>query len=249
MGEQKKQQSLIHIGKMFKPKKYLLSLVLLYGLSVNSQTKTFVVKKASHEINITGYGTDKAWENATILTTFLHPWKPEGLPATSFRALWTDTHLYFLYHVEDYEIITPQRGRGELDAVASDRVEIFFKSDDDKKPYYSLEMDPLGRCLDSKGEFTKYVDFEWDWPIRDFILMASQQKDGYTVEGSISLASLRKLGIYKDDGILNAGLYRGEYYHKDNGEIGIKWISWVVSNPEKPNFHVPNSFGVLKLEN
>lgn len=47
----------------------------------------------------------------------------------------------------------------------------------------------------------------------------------------------------------NAGLYRGEYYHKEADKIAIKWISWVVGNTDKPNFHVPSSFGVLKLEN
>ncbi len=231
--------------------KYLSLLIFLYCFcsSCVSQTKTYLVKKTDGPISVTGNGTDKAWENANVLTEFLHPWEPEGLPTTTFRALSSKTHLYFLYHVEDDQIITPQGNLGEMDTVKSDRVEIFFKSTDEKKPYYSLEMDALGRCLDSEGIFSKKIDIDWDWPKSDFILKASQNEEGYIVEGSISFASLRRLGIYQNDGILNAGLYRGEYYHKDDGEIAIKWISWVVSNPEKPNFHVPNSFGVLKLEN
>lgn len=229
--------------------KYLLSLVLLCFLSCTSQTKIYVVKKTDSDITITGKGSDKGWKNANVLTEFLHPWQPENLPATTFKSLWSDTHLYFLYQVEDHEIITPQRDLGELDAVESDRVEIFFKAADETKPYYSLEMDALGRCLDSDAIFFKNnIDFDWNWPKDDFVLKASQQDGGYTVEGSISLASLRKLGIYQDDGILNAGLYRGEYYTKEDNKTAIKWISWVVSNPDKPNFHVPNSFGVLKLE-
>ena len=229
--------------------KYLYSLILLFCLSCTSQTKTYIVKKTNSDIIVTGSGSDKTWENANVLTEFLHPWQPKSLPSTTFKGLWSDTHLYFLYNVVDNEIITPQRNLGELDAVESDRVEIFFKAADETKPYYSLEMDALGRCLDSDAIFYKNnIDFDWDWPKDDFVLKASQHKGGYIVEGSISLASLRKLGIYKDDGILNAGLYRGEYYTKEDGNIGIKWISWVVSNPEKPNFHVPNSFGVLKLE-
>lgn len=230
--------------------KYLFYSFLLCYLSCTSQTKTYTVKKIDNDITITGSGSDEAWENANVLTEFLHPWQPENLPGTTFKGLWSDTHLYFLYNVEDNEIITPQRNLGELDAVESDRVEIFFKNADETKPYYSLEMDALGRCFDSDGEFYKNnIDSDWDWPKDDFVLKASQRNGGYTVEGSISLASLRKLGIYKDDGILNTGLYRGEYYTKEDGNIGIKWISWVVSDPEKPNFHVPNSFGILKLEN
>jgi len=229
--------------------KYLLSLVLLCHFYISAQTKTYIVNKTKHDIKITGDGSDKAWKKASVLTEFLHPWQPKNLPTTTFKALWSDTHLYFLYCVEDTEIITPQRNLGELDAVESDRVEIFFKATDESKPYYSLEMDALGRCLDSDAEFYKNnIDFDWDWPKGDFVLKASQHERGYIVEGSISLASLRKLGIYKDDGILNAGLYRGEYYRKEDNKIAIKWISWVVANPEKPSFHVPNSFGVLKLK-
>lgn len=228
--------------------KYLLSLILLFCISCSTQTKIYHVKKVDNAIILTGIGTDKAWESANTLTEFLHPWEPNGLPSTEFKALWSDTHFYFLYHVEDSEIVTPQRDLGEMDAVESDRVEIFFKSSDDKKPYYSLEMDALGRCLDSEGEFGKRIDLDWNWPKSDFILKASQNETGYIVEGSISLASLRQLGIYEDDGILNAGLYRGEYYHNKDDEIAIKWISWVVGSTDKPNFHVPNSFGILKLE-
>jgi len=228
--------------------KYLLLLGLFFCLSCSAQTKTYVVKKTAKDILITGDGTDEDWANANILTGFLHPWEPEGLPATTFRGLWSDTHFYFLYHVEDAEIITPQSGLGELDAVESDRVEIFFKTDNVAEPYYSLEMDALGRCLDSKGIFGGKVDFDWDWPKDDFVLKSKIIDGGYIVEGSVSLASLRDLGIYKGDGVLNAGLYRGEYYHKEADDIAIKWISWVVANPDKPNFHVPGSFGILELE-
>lgn len=229
--------------------KYLLLLGLLLGMACTPPTKTYIVKKTAKDILITGSGTDKAWEKANVLTAFVYPWEPADIPATTFRGLWSDTHFYFLYHVEDAEIITPQRDRGEMDAVESDRVEIFIKPTDVTKPYYSLEMDALGRYFDSEGIFGVKIDSDWDWPKEEFVLKASLTEDGYIVEGSITLASLRDLGLYKDNGILNAGLYRGEYYHKADGETAIKWISWVVANTEKPNFHVPDSFGILKLEN
>ena len=231
--------------------KYLALLTLLFCFcwSGISQTKTYVVKKTDAPVSITGKGLDESWNNANILTEFLCPWEIEELPATRFRALWSKSHLYFLYHVEDNQIIALQRNLGEMDVVQSDRVEIFFKSADEKKPYYSLEMDVLGRCLDSEGIFNKKIDIDWDWPKNDFILKASKNEEGYIVEGAISFETLRQLGIYQDDGIINAGLYRGEYYHKDHDKITVKWISWVVGNAEKPNFHVPNSFGVLRLEN
>ena len=53
--------------------------------------------------------------------------------------------------------------------------------------------------------------------------------------------------MYKDDNILKAGLYRGEYVTLPNGKIDTKWISWVMPDSEEPDFHIPSSFGILKL--
>lgn len=210
--------------------------------------KTYSVKKINQPIVLTGKGTDKAWGKANTLTDFSYPWRTETAPATNFRALYTDDQFYFLFRAEDADIITKMRGMEEKDAVDSDRVEIFFKADDNKHPYYSLEMDALGRVLDTEGIFYQKVDFDWDWPKGQLILKASTDQTGYWVEGSISFASLRALGMYKDDQILNAGLYRGEYQADANGNIVTKWISWIKSDSETPNFHIPSSFGILKLE-
>ena len=231
--------------------KYLILHTMIVGILCVSDTsndiKVYEVKKTQNDIVITGHGSDDAWKKANILTEFLYPWQPEDLPPTEFKSLWSDSHFYFLFTVVDDEIITPQRGLGERDAVASDRVEIFFKAKDDNAPYYSLEMDALGRCLDTDGRFGGKVDFDWSWPQDHFVLKVSQHKGGYIVEGSITLESLGQLGIYQGDGILEAGLYRGDYFVKENNETGIKWISWVVADPEKPIFHIPSSFGILKL--
>ena len=115
-------------------------------------------------------------------------------------------------------------------------------------PYYALEMDALGRVLDTQGRFYRNIDYDWDWPEGQLILKASIDDTGYWVEGSISFESLRQLGMYKDDQILKAGLYRGEYQTKENEEIETKWISWILPDSPKPDFHIPSSFGILKLE-
>ena len=146
-------------------------------------------------------------------------------------------------------IITKKEGLGEKDVVESDRVEIFFKADDKMNPYYALELDALGRVLDTEGKFYRDIDFDWTWPEGHLKVKANTDQEGYTVEGSISFESLRKLGMYKDDKILNAGLYRGEYgTTESSGKVQTKWISWVIPKSEKPDFHIPSSFGVLKLE-
>ena len=230
--------------------KYLYNLVwALVPLALLSQDNlpTYLVKKSSSDIVISGTGSASQWSEAHVLTNFVYPWQSSSPPLTEFRALWTETHLYFLYRTEDNKIITPERGLGERDVIDSDRVEIFFKVDDEMNPYYPLEMDSKARYFDAKGTFYRNVDFEWDWPAEHIDIKASIQPNGYTVEGSFTFESLKDLGIYDDDGIIRAGLYRGEYSKKGNQETEVKWISWVIPDSEKPDFHIPSSFGLLKL--
>ena len=221
---------------------------MLISMSCDTaQLKTYQVKKIDRPIEISGQGSDPLWKNANNLTDFSYPWRTETAPQTSLKALWTDTHFYFLYRATDPDIILKERGMGERDAVESDRVEIFFKADDKMNPYYALEMDALGRVLDTEGRFHRNIDYEWNWPAGQLVLQASRDQEGYFVEGSISFASLRQLGMYKDDQLLKAGLYRGEYVTDDKGDIITKWISWVMPDSETPDFHIPSSFGLLKL--
>lgn len=211
------------------------------------ESKTYVVHHINGPLQITGNGTDPHWENANELTDFTYPWREEQAPTTAFKALWNETHLYFLYRAVDPDIVAKKEGLGERDVVHSDRVEIFFKADDQMNPYYSLEMDALGRILDTEGRFYRQVDFDWNWPEGHLEVKASIDKTGYWVEGAITLESLRQLGMYQDDHVLQAGLYRGEYYTVQGGKVKTKWISWVKPDSPKPDFHIPSSFGVLEL--
>jgi len=225
--------------------KFFFLSTLLGSSFSQAQKKDYLVKKITNEVLVTGYGTDSLWVHAIEMSDFSYPWRNETPSSTIFKALWSDSFFYFLFIVEDSEVISLQKGIGEKDLLNSDRVEIFFKPKEVTKPYYALEMDAMGRCLDTEGVFDKNVDFNWNWPVEHFILKASQTKKGYVVEGSISFESLRLLGIYKDDKKLYTGLYRGEYYTLPSKKIDVKWISWV--KPDVKSFHTPSAFGVLKL--
>jgi len=210
-------------------------------------TGKYQVKKIDAAIELTGQGADSQWDKANELTDFKYPWRPESAPKTVFKALYNETHFYFLYRATDPEIITKAGALAEKAALNSDRVELFFKGKSDADPYYSLELDALARILDTKAKFGQKVDFDWNWPANELIVKAKIDDDGYWVEGSISLQSMRDLGIYHDDGILRTGLYRAEYITNGNGKTSPKWISWIDPNTPTPNFHTPSSFGILEL--
>jgi len=217
-------------------------------LSCASSTGIYEVKKVDTSIKISGKGTDKIWNKAFVLTDFSYPWREENAPLTEFKALYDETHFYFLYRAIDPNIITKEGGLAGKAALNSDRIELFFKGADDAQPYYSLELDALGRTLDTKANFGQKVDFDWTWPANQLIVKSSIDEFGYWVEGSISFASLRKLGLYHNDNILRTGLYRAEYVKGPNGKVNPKWISWIKPDSKTPNFHIPSSFGKLILK-
>ncbi|MGL4674483.1 MAG: sugar-binding protein, partial [Wohlfahrtiimonas sp.] len=104
-----------------------------------------------------------SWEQAEVLTDFIYPWEKETPPKTDFRALWNDDALYFRFIVDDNDIQlgdNPDKDQAVLD---SDRVELFFATSPELKPYYTAEMDPQGRTFDAKANFYREVDPSWNW--------------------------------------------------------------------------------------
>jgi hypothetical protein len=134
-----------------------------------------------------------------------------------------------------------------MEVVDSDRVEIFFKSDDRLDPYYCLEMDPLGRVLDYRASFYRKFEYNWQWPGSNQLQIKSDYTDqGYTIEGSITMASLKELNLLKNNE-LQAGLFRGECLKMRDPESTFSWISWIKPESVRPDFHIPSSFAVIKL--
>lgn len=229
--------------------KYLFILFFLMISSAAFSQKEYLVKHTNDQLLIDGKGNEATWKQAVELTDFDYHWREEAAPKTSFRALWDGEYLYFLYEVEDHTIYLKNDATfdEEMHAVNSDRIEIFFKSKNIAEPYYALEMDAEARIFDSKGIFGQKVDREWDWPKDQLILKSSMNDQGYTVEGRFSLSSIQNLGLRYDD-LIHAGLYRGEYIPTEDDKPTIKWISWVKADSPRPNFHLPSSFGLLRLE-
>ena len=210
--------------------------------------QTYFVKQISPgSINVNGKGNAAAWSGANVLTNFIYPWEGATAPATSFAALWDGQWLYCLYHVKDDSVITYINKNDKLEAGASDRVEIFLKTDDNMSPYYCLEMDASGRVLDYSAAYYRKMNYNWQWPKEQLMVKTSRTLDGYIVETAISIQSLKELGLLKDNR-LQAGLFRAECKGIQNGKADLRWISWIKPLSVEPDFHIPSAFGVLMLE-
>ena len=226
----------------------LILTIVTTGTRIDSKEglKTYAIKKISGDLVVSGKADDPRWREANALTDFHYPWENETTPYTEFRALHTDDWVYFLFRIKDDDVNIRQVTNDKREVAASSRAEIFFRIDEKLKPYYCLEIDPLGRVLDYEATYHRNFDVNWSWPANQLIIKSSQQTDGYIVEFAISKKSLQQLGLLKNN-VLQAGLFRANCSHTANAGEEFKWISWMKPDSKTPDFHIPSSFGVLRL--
>jgi cellulose/xylan binding protein with CBM9 domain len=186
------------------------------------------------------------WSDANLLTDFTFPWEQRTAPLTEFRALWDETHFHFRFNCVDDDLVLPDGLTAKDRVLGSDRVEIFFAPDLSLKPYYCLEMSPRGDVLAYEAIF--YREMNWEWQCAGLQLDARIEGNHYSVTGSLPLDTLSTLNVLKlGSSKFFAGLYRAEFHHRADGTVHSGWMPWVNPQTERPDFHVPASFGVLEL--
>ncbi|HTE34512.1 MAG TPA: carbohydrate-binding family 9-like protein [Chryseolinea sp.] len=226
----------------------LFTSLLLISVMISAQVKTtsYTVHRIHSSITLTGKGDDALWKSAPLLSDFSYPWENGIPPSTRFKALHDDDWLYCLFEVEDSRIHVLTDKNEKWEVASSDRVEIFFRTDQRLTPYYCLEIDPTGRVLDYEATFHRKFNIAWSWPVKQLVIKTAAIKDGYVVEIAISKASLQQLGILNGSSI-EAGLYRAECTQAEDPQAHMRWISWIKPDSPTPDFHIASSFGILSL--
>jgi len=211
--------------------------------------KTYKVQHiASQNILLSGKGTDVLWNKANELTDFSSPWDKEPVKEIAFKALWSDSHLYLKFRVADGQVhITNNDSDVCTETIGeSDRVELFFRTNDQLNPYYCLEIDPSPRVMDFIAKPNKDFDFDWQWPSEDIQVKSHIDTEHFTVEIALSLQSLKDFDLLNNNGI-ETGIYRAKYNKQVDGSFEPTWIPWVNPGTESPNFHIASSFGKLEF--
>lgn len=183
------------------------------------------------------------------IADFGFPWADRPAPPTVFRASTDGGLLRFTFEVDDDEVVGETWG-GESTVDGEDRVEIFFARDDGLADYWCIEIDPLGRVHDYRARSYRVFDDEWDCP--GLTTEGALTPTGYTVHGSIPLATLaelmgRPIGRGSE---LRVGLFRAEFYGEGpatRGDASDNWISWARPAAGKPDFHVPEAFRTVAV--
>jgi hypothetical protein len=209
--------------------------------------KAYEVKKIQEGIlTITGKGTCPVWNIASSLSDFIFAGKKELPPQTQFKALWDKEKFYFRFVVTCKNVYVFVDKNTKMEVLPSDRVELFFRIDEHLNPYFCIEIDSLGRVLDYRARYYRLFEYEWQWPgCNELEVKASYTHEGYIVEGALGLKSLKELGLIQNN-CLHAGLFRGERLSSAENNT-FRWISWVAPYSDKPDFHIPSVFGILKL--
>ncbi len=209
--------------------------------------KTYNVKAIkSQDFSLTEKN-DKLWDEANVLADFCSPWDNTPIHKIEFRALYNTQFLYFNFKVYDTNIYISNNAI-EYDGINnSDRVELFFRSNNQLNPYYCLEIDPTPRLMDFKARHYRDFDFSWNWPLQDIEIQSAVNKTYFTVTGKISLKSLRALNLLHNNKI-EVGVFRAKYNKQPDNSYAATWISWVNPKTEEPDFHTPSAFGLFCLE-
>lgn len=189
---------------------------------------------------------EAVWQQAEVLTDFIYPWEKETPPKTDFRALWSDDTLYFRFIADDKDIQLGDNADKDQAVLDSDRVELFFATGPELKPYYTAEMDPKGRTFDAKANYYREVDPSWNWETLQTV--GEMTPNGYVLTGKIDLDEFTRLNLWqdKDKQTLMCAILRGEFSKGEEKQVR-KWISWIKPDSVKPDFHIPSAFGTCKF--
>lgn len=206
-----------------------------------------VNKIENNQLTISGRGGDELWNKAEVLTDFISAWDNEPVKKIEFKSLWDSENFFFCFKVYDNKVHIDKTD-DTVDSIGnSDRVELFFRTDANLSPYYCFEIDPTPRIMDFIAYPNRNFDFDWNWPKNDVLIKSDVRDNYFTVEGSISLESMRRFNLIKDQKI-ETGVFRAKYNEQNDGSFEPTWISWVNPNTETPDFHTLTAFGVLHLK-
>lgn len=213
------------------------------------QPKTYHVKRiANHSIHTADDHPDPYFrKGAEELSDFIYPWENYTAPSMTFKSVHDNDWLYCFFQVEDDDIRTYVNTNEKAEVIYGDRVEIFFRQDEQLSSYYCLEVDPHARIYDYQAAHYRKFDVQWSWPSGHLRVRADRHPAGYSVKLALSLKSLHQLGLLKNEQ-LQVGLFRGKCIVPTRGNPEMRWISWAKPDSPTPDFHIPSAFGIFQLE-
>ncbi len=171
-------------------------------------------------------------------------------PDVRFNIAYGDREIYLKYYVRETAVKAEKRDNNEM--VCEDSCVEFFVSPADDGMYYNIEINPIGTVLvgaghgrdDSIRAGHKHID-----AIRRLTTMGSEP---FTeIKGSIqwclTLAIPLETFFHHHIDSLRGKRFRANFYKCGDKLSTPHYVTWNPVKTEKPDYHRPEYFGILKF--
>ncbi len=209
------------------------------------------VLRTAEDIKVDGRLDEAVWSMAPGIT-LRFPWEDvtQEKQSTIVKLLWDDDNLYVGYDCQDTEI-TAVLDTHDDPVYRDDCVEIFISPDEQRVGfYYGLEMNCRAVLFDyfkiSNGPIIKKLDMrqvKLATDLRGTLNVAGDEDEGWSLEVAIPFENFTDMvgNVPPKPG----ALWRINLNRLDGVQPHRELSMWSPSGTEKPNFHVPERFGVM----
>ena len=199
-------------------------------------------------IEMDGRLDETSWKAVAPVDDFIFPWWVKGeKESTEGRMLWDETHLYVSFIAYDKHISATLTQRDDP-VSRDDAVEVFVAPQvDDVSKYFNFEFNALGTILDRSPRNNRSST----WNAEDIVVAISidgtlndetDDDNRWITEIAIPFASFEEFAPHlppRDGDTWRLNLYR------IGGKINPQYSVWSNTLSEKPQYHVPERFGIV----
>lgn len=207
------------------------------------QREAHAVALGSERVKLDGKFDEPVWTRAPSIS-----WDTDWSGArtgvvTRVRFAWAKDALYVLFELEGAGLFVDRTRSTQIEReklYQEDCVELFLGHDaSNPRHYLEVELGPFGHFFDLEVRLGGAANLGWSSGVglgtsRD----ASAQRA--VIEAKLSAPEI--IGVLSSGARLPLGLYRME------GSGQRKYLAWSPTLTKKPNFHVPDKFGVLVVD-
>ena len=242
----------------------IIVVVFIMGI-ICSFSKPVIIKEPSvynvlrlaKPIKIDGNWNKKEWKNIKAVSINNYMGKMPGFhPETKAKMMYDEDNLYLIFQVKDrfVQCLNLQYNSQVWKDAA---VEFFFSPDiDAPTSYFNLEINCGGTALMGYHDSTQKKAIRIDSnDIKKIEIAHSLPKKVYpeitepvvwTIECKIPFELIKKYTAVSTPG--NGVIWRANFYKIAEQGSNPHYITWSLVNNVKPNFHLPQFFGVLKFK-
>lgn len=220
----------------------------LIGTSIAGPLPTYTIQRTVGPITVDGVLDEPDWEAAVPLADFVFPWWTKGeQEETLARMLWDDTNLYVGFICQDAHIWAEYTDRD--DPVSRDDCAEVFVSPNaaDVMTYFNIEINVIGTVLDRGPYNGRSASWTADGLQNAAIIEGSLNDDSdedryWTMEIAIPFKVFEAEALHTPPE--DAEEWRINL-NRCGGKTNPQYSQWSSSETAKPNFHVPERFGIV----